>query len=91
MRVIWLSASHRDVWRLHAFLKDVNPRAASTRVRAIQAAIKKLPETPRMGHVLDDYFPREVRVLFVSDCEVRYELRSDEIIILRLWHTREDR
>jgi len=91
LRIKWLSASERDLVRLHTLLKDVSPRAATNRVRAIGAAVRKLPEHPRIGHTLDEFQPREVRALVVDDCEVRYELKADTIIILRIWHTREDR
>jgi len=40
---------------------------------------------------LDDFAPREVRRLFVGDYELRYEIQGDAIIIVRLWHTKEDR
>jgi hypothetical protein len=32
-----------------------------------------------------------VRRLFVDDYELRYEILGDLIIVVRLWHTREDR
>ena len=91
MRVRWLAASERDLVRLHTFLKEVSPRAATNRARAIGAAVRKLPEHPRIGHTLDEFEPREVRALLVDDCEVRYEIDGDTIVILRVWHTHEDR
>jgi len=42
-------------------------------------------------HRVADFAPREVRRLFVGDCELRYEIQGEVIIVVRLWHTRENR
>jgi hypothetical protein len=44
-----------------------------------------------MGKPLPEFNPREVRRLIVGDCELRYEVAPDAVIMLRLWHTRETR
>jgi hypothetical protein len=38
-----------------------------------------------------EFAPREVRRLIVGDYELRYEILEDAIVLVRLWHTREDR
>ena len=91
MRLRWLPASRRDFFRLYDFLHEVNPHAAKRRLQAVNDAINRLPEQPRVGHRLDDFDPREVRSLIIADYEVRYEIDGDLLIVLRLWHTREDR
>jgi hypothetical protein len=50
-----------------------------------------LIEYPRIGEKLEVYEPREVRRITVGDYEMRYEINSGTIFILRLWHSREDR
>jgi hypothetical protein len=42
-----------------------------------------------IGRRLGQYRRREVRRTLVAQNELRYEIADDEIIILRLWHTRE--
>lgn len=54
-------------------------------------APKILLHAPRMGERVEEYEPREVRKFFVGSYEMRYELKGEEILIVRLWHTREDR
>ncbi len=51
------------------------------------APARLLRDNPRLGPRLEDFNPSEVRRLFVGD----YEIRADAIIVLRLWHTRENR
>ena len=80
-----------DLGRLHAFLAPVNPRAAAVVFEKLSAAPDILVAQPRLGLALPEFAPRDVRRLIVGDYELRYELAAQEIWILRLWHTREDR
>jgi len=54
-------------------------------------AAQKLVDRPRIGRPLERYWPREVRRLIVGQYEIRYEVSETTILILHLWHTREDR
>ncbi len=91
MQIRWLSASERDLVRLYDFLGDVAPRTAARNIQNILAAVRRLPEYPRVGRVIEKYRPRDVRALLVNDYEVHYEIAGDWLIILRVWHAREDR
>lgn len=57
----------------------------------ILAGVRRLAAHPRLGTRLTEFDPREVRRLVIGDYEVRYELRDDKLLILRVWHAREDR
>jgi len=46
---------------------------------------------PRLGEPLEGFSPREVRSLLVNSYEIHYEVAGDEIVIIRVWHTREER
>jgi plasmid stabilization system protein ParE len=77
--------------RVYDFLKEVNPKAAAKIVRQLNTAVKNLPQHPYMGPRLDSYAPLHVRSLIVGDYEIRYEVTDKALIIVRLWHTRENR
>jgi plasmid stabilization system protein ParE len=77
--------------RLHAFLHPLNPRAAAQAVQQLVAAAEQLLTYPQLGGRLDEFAPRDVRRLIVGDYELRYELTDTTVIVLRLWHGREDR
>jgi plasmid stabilization system protein ParE len=87
----WTSKAHSDLVRLHEFLHAVNPRAAAKVVRQLVAGAKRIPATPRIGQLLEEFAPREVRRLLIGPYELRYELREEGIYVLRIFHTREDR
>jgi plasmid stabilization system protein ParE len=46
---------------------------------------------PRIGERLDEFGPREVRRVFVGRYELRYEIQTKTIVVLRIWHARENR
>jgi plasmid stabilization system protein ParE len=57
----------------------------------LRAAPARLIEYPRLGAPLAEFAPRDVRRLIVDDYELRYEIRVGTIVVLNLWHGREDR
>ena len=77
--------------RLYEFLRAVDPSAAVRIVRQLVAGAKRIPTHPRLGVRLPEFAPREVRRVLVGDYEIRYELTEVDVVILRIFHTREDR
>ncbi len=91
MALRWTSKAHADLVRLHEFLQPVNPTAAARVVRHIVAGVKRIPAHPRLGLRLPEFAPREVRRVRVGDYEIRYELAGTDVLVLRIFHAREDR
>jgi plasmid stabilization system protein ParE len=91
MQVKWTAKALSDLTRLYEFLVPVNQPAAARAVQALTAAPLRLLEYPRLGERLEEFSPREVRRILVGRYELRYEIETSTIYILRLWHTREDR
>ena len=48
-------------------------------------------DQPRLRPPLTEFAPREVCRLIIGEYELRYELRIASIVVLNLWHTKEDR
>ena len=91
MKINWTSKALSDVTRLYEFLQSVNQRVAARVVQSLTQTPDKLLEHPRLGVKLEEFEEREVRQLFIGDYEMRYEILTGDIYILRIWHTREDR
>jgi len=51
----------------------------------------RLLDHPRIGEKLYAHEPREVRLIIVGSYEMRYEIASGTVVVLRLWHCRENR
>lgn len=91
MTLKWTSQALSDLARLYEFLSPVNKQAAARLVQTLVAAPARLAEHPRIGEILEEFRPREVRRLLVGHYEMRYEIQGPTIYLLRIWHTREDR
>ena len=91
MALRWTSKAHSDLVRLYEFLLPVNPRGAARAVRQLVAGVKRIPAHPGLGVRLPEFTPREVRRVLVGDYEIRYELTQSDVLVLRIFHTREDR
>jgi len=91
VRIGWTGKASTDLVRLHAHLSAVAPEAAARVTRQLARAPDKLLAFPRLGEKLEAYEPREVRRIIVGNYELRYEIAADTIVILRLWHCRENR
>lgn len=91
VKIRWTGKASSDLVRLHEYLSPVAPDAAARAVRQLARAPDRLLEFPRIGEKLTSYQPREVRRIMVGAYEMRYEIASGTIFILRLWHCRENR
>jgi plasmid stabilization system protein ParE len=91
MKVDWSPKAIDDLARLHDFLAPANPPAAAAAIQALVRAGERLAAMPRTGERLERYAPREVRRLIVAGYELRYEVKGDDVIVLRVWHAREER
>ncbi|MPT48321.1 MAG: type II toxin-antitoxin system RelE/ParE family toxin [Sphingobium sp.] len=91
MKIQWTGRASSDLVRLHDHLGPVAPEAAARVIRQLAHAPDRLIDYPRIGEKLEAYEPREVRRIIVGDYELRYEIASATIFILRLWHCREGR
>lgn len=80
-----------DLRRLHEFLEPVNPGAAARVVVALVERAERIPARPRLGARLREFGDREVRKVLAGDYEIRYEVTEQDVLVLRIFHTREDR
>jgi plasmid stabilization system protein ParE len=87
----WTAKALSDLARLYAFLAANNQRIAASTVQTLTAAPDSLLSNPRVGKRLEEFNPREVRRVIVGQYELRYEVSTPNVTVLRLWHTREDR
>lgn len=91
MTIKWSSKALSDLVRLYEFLSVKNKQAAANTIQSLSAAPDRLREQARIGEKLEEFDPREVRRIVVGRYEMRYEIQDTIIIVLRIWHTREDR
>jgi plasmid stabilization system protein ParE len=91
MRIRWTENARHDLVRLESFLSPVNELAAARAVQMLVAAPDRLLGMPRIGERVEEIPDREVRRMLAAPYELLYEILPNEIAILRVFHTREDR
>jgi plasmid stabilization system protein ParE len=93
MRLVWLPEARHDIERLHLFLAEKNPETAARAVRQIIDGAERLRRLPELGRLMPDNTKRREYFLpfGASAYELRYRLTPTEVVIIRVWHGREDR
>jgi len=80
-----------DLARLRRFIEEKNPAAAQRIARDLLLGMEKLKAFPEIGLKVDRAFePHRIRDLFIGKYTVRYLIGEGEIVILRLWHSKEN-
>ena len=80
-----------DLARLREFIALKNPSAARRVASELLAGIGKLTEFPRMGlKVAQAPDPDLIRDLFIQQYTIRYLLAEPQILVLRVWHDKEN-
>ena len=80
-----------DLFRIRAFIEKKNPIAAQRIAKDLLIGMEKLKVFPEIGLKVERAFePHRIRDLFIGNYTVRYLIGDEEIIILRLWHGREN-
>ena len=91
MELQWTEIAKADLRCLYAILAMKNPMAAARAMQILVAAPEKLLVDPRIGKRLEQFAALDVRRIIVGQYELRYELLGSTVVVLRVWHGREDR
>lgn len=93
MNYVFLPEAEADIDRLYEFLISKNPLAAQKAMLAIEEGIHLLLDNPQIG--IEMTARPEYRQLFVpfgkSAYVLRYRIHDETLIVVRVWHGREDR
>lgn len=90
----WLPPALDNLERLIDFLHEKSPAAANKAAAAILEGVELLLTAPRLGRTLPDTTGRrELIIPFAGGAYVLHSMLegSETIVILRVWHSREDR
>ena len=94
-KIEWLTEATIDIVRLRDFIKKENPRAAKKAGQRILDAVDLLTRNPEAGMPSSDEGCEEFRDLYApfgrGGYAIRYRIEQQIIIIVRVWHSREER
>ncbi len=94
-QINWLSGALLDMARLRQFLKNENPLVAKKASHRILSAVNLLIKNPEAGMPSQDEDCEAFRDLYApfgrGGYTIRYRIKQQTIIIVRVWHSREER
>ncbi len=92
-KLVWLPQTQKDIKRLYDFLRDKNPTAANNAIRAIRTGARQLEDYPEAGRPMNDGTGRRELVMTfgAGGYVLRYMLDDQKVVIIRVWHGRENR
>jgi len=92
-KIVWLPEALEDIQRLRLFLEEKNPTAANRAGLILKAGAKRLVDFPERGYPMNDGTDR--RELFLpfgtGGYILRYITDMEVIVIIRAWHSKEQR
>jgi plasmid stabilization system protein ParE len=95
VKLAFAREARNDLVRLRAFIAAHDPAAAERAARRLIRGIERLMRFPRLGRRVTvtpgEAAPDEIRDWLVGDYVVRYLIAGDRVIVLRVWHGREQR
>lgn len=87
--VLRTPAAEADLVRLWLHIADHNPEAADRYIRQIEKTCEELADFPARGRARSD-LGDGVRRLVIGNYIAFYEIVTDAIVVLRVFHGRED-
>jgi len=91
MKIDYTDDAIEDLKQLREFIAEKSPAAADRYASALINGVSQLKNQPQLGHAVS-YAPEpeSIRDLIIGDYIVRYALLENQIIILRIWHHKEN-
>ena len=92
LSLVWSAAARADLIRLHAFILPHNPRAAKQSAKKILKATRLILDNPAIGTAIEGRQDYELFTPFGQNVYIlRYQIIEQKIVILKIWHSRENR
>ena len=79
-----------DLKRLRQFIAEKNRPAAQRMAEYLVRKINNLCHQPNMGVLVGDKLNPRLRDLIIKDYKIRYLADDREVLILKIWHQKED-
>ena len=92
VKLVYAPEAVADLTRLRAFVAEQNPAAAARIAAELIARIEHLCAFPHLGRAVREApQPDVVRDMVFGNYVVRYSEHANALVVLRIWHHREDR
>ncbi len=89
LRLEFTQRAVQDINRLREFIESKNPQAASRMGKQLHLTLSRLMEQPQLGRALNEI--PGLREWVAGNYIARYTIFEERIVIIRVWHTKENR
>ena len=91
MKLRFTPEAIEDLVRLREFIEKKNPTAAQRIAKDLLLGMEKLKVFPEIGIKVERAFDsHRIRDLYIGNYIVRYLIGDGQIVLLRLWHGKEN-
>lgn len=91
MKIFYTQSAVNDLKRLYDSIAQENSKIASEVSKQIVQAIKRLVDFPLFGRKIENKGIDSIRELITGKYVIRYIVLNEEIHILRVWHSKENK
>ena len=92
MKLSYSPQDIQDLKRLRAFIAEHNPQVAQQIAKKLRLDIQKITKFPSIGAPVEMApDPKRIRDLIRGNYVIRYLVLEERIVVLRIWHERENR
>jgi plasmid stabilization system protein ParE len=92
LNLIWSATARDDLIRLRDFIQPHSSYAAKRSSKKILGAARLILDNPAIGTKIDTRQDYELIIPYGQNNYIlRYQIIEQKIIILKIWHSREDR
>ncbi len=89
MRIEWTPEALSEVTAIEAYIAQDDPQAAQAMVRRLIERCEQLALAPHSAPRLPRYERDDLRMLYERPYRIVYQIRTDRIEIVTLWHYRQ--
>ena len=86
-QIEWSKTSNYDILQIYSYIYQDSVYYAVKTINGIAKSTDNLEMFPYMGRKVPEYDLTKLRELIYKSYRIMYEVQSNKIVILRIWHS----
>ncbi len=89
-KILWTGPALEDLRDIREYVSRDDPSAAKRLATRIRDGVLRLADHPLSGRVVPELAGLNYREVIISPYRIVYTAKQDQVIILRVWHGRNE-